>query len=85
MRIRGRTIRVLCKCANKSAICFRILVKAPTKHDVIRVVIARRMHFANGPLAFSQTTNEKPMFLCTITFLFHSARKPREWTAEAAN
>jgi len=78
MRIRGCTIRVLCKYANKSAIYFRILVKAPTKHNIIRIVIVRQMYFANSPLAFSQTTNEKPMFLCTITFLFYSARKLRE-------
>jgi len=72
MRIRDCTIHVFYANAqiNKSAICFRILVKALAKHDVIRIVIASAF-----PLAFSQTANKKPMFLCAIAILFHLTRE----------
>lgn len=68
-----------------------ILVKVPP-NDVIRIVIARRVHFPDGSPVSSQTAIEKPRFLYTITFLYHFAavtgktdRRDREQNNEEVN
>jgi len=76
MRIRGCTIHVFYANAqiNKSAICFRILVKALAKHDVIHIVITSAFR-GRSACFLADSQRKKPMFLCAIAILFHLTRE----------